>query len=376
MIIKRKSKQGTRFMAKVYGGLDPVTKKKVWLYGSSRESKVEAKKDEVRIQEAQASVLTAYKMSAVNNFQDLREEFIKSQIWEGFSQRTRDDYEYWWKKEIKKVFAYAKPSDINTGVLERWAVEMDKQWARSTWWKPMSQMKTMLKYARKNGIITADPFQDIDLPGTTAHGRGLSTLNALTTWSQAEVDSFLDFASETAPVAVSAMLRLSFSYGLRPGEVCGIRRKDVTLTQLHIEQGVSRDGLVTDLKTDMSHRALPMTPSMYGMLEQFLNKDEDDFIFKNRLRNPYTPEIYSKHFRNLKRKYNAIHTDAPLPDMPLYNARHTFATLAIMEQHWDPRILASVMGHTSVNTAAVNYISTADALKEIYEEEKILKFAQ
>lgn len=375
MIIKRKSKQGTRYMAKVYGGLDPVTNKKVWLYGSSRVSKVEAQKDEIRLQEAQ-SVSNLYTVLNVQNIQDLREEFMKSQLWEGFSQRTRDDYCYWWTKEIKRVFAFAKPSDITTGVLERWAVEMGKQWARSTWWKPMSQMKTMLKFARKNGIINTDPFQDIDLPGTVSHGRGLSTIYAPTTWSQDQVDSFLIFASARAPVAVSTMLQLSFSYGLRPGEVCGIRRKDVTLTQLHIEQGISRDGLVTNLKTDMSHRILPMTPSLYRMLEPFLYKDEDDFIFKNRLRNPYTPEIYSKHFRNLRKQYNAMHKGEPLPDMPLYNARHTFATLAIKEKHWDPRVLASVMGHTSVNTAAANYISTADSLAETYLEENIVKIAR
>lgn len=365
MVLKRKTSKGIHYIAKVYLGKDawgdPITK-----YGKARATKLEAQRDEVEIKENYGYDI---QLSNVRTFNDLFAAYQKSSTWEGYSERTRKDYFYYWDKVIKPEFGSHEVAELRTAVLERWAFNMNKHVKRSAWNKPYSQLKAMVRFARKNGIINTDPFADADLPGETARGKALDTKSDLVTWTEEQVNAFMSSDVVKANYTLYAMLTLSFTYGLRPGEVCGIKCKNVTLRKLCIEQGIDNTGSETDLKTDLSHRELPMDPSVYNVLARLLVKHPDEYIFINQLGNVYTPNLYGKKWRKLLKSYNKQYDNVPV--MPLYNTRHTFATLAVSVYGWQPRLVSAILGHTSTNTAEKNYInSTFTSIEEAYKTRK------
>ena len=91
---------------------------------------------------------------------------------------------------------------------------------------------------------------------------------------------------------------------------------------------------------------------------------QDAHLFRHETGAPIRPDVYSKAFSGLLKRYND-EQEVPLPEIPLYNARHSWATNARGVYAMDSQIIAAIMGHSSVNTSIENYINvTEDRIKQ------------
>jgi integrase len=156
----------------------------------------------------------------------------------------------------------------------------------------------------------------------------------ITPWSAAEARAFLD-AAKKDPLYPAFMLLLL--YGLRRGEVLGLRWRDVDAEdgEIRIRQQVQRikgELRFYPVKTAAGRRDLPLLPIIHSMLDlrrqaQAADRQElgrawqdNGLIFTTKTGRPVEP-------RNLVRSFHRICDTYKLRDIKVHHLRHTTATL-------------------------------------------------
>lgn len=187
-------------------------------------------------------------------------------------------------------------------------------------------------------------------------------------WSCADVRRFLAHCSpHWRPVWV-----LMVVYGLRRGEVCGLRWQDIDIHNriIHIRnQRQYLDGVgVTDLppKSLSSVRDLPLLPIVESVLEPLFvvfdaGLERCEYVFPGKNGNGLHPSSCDHALREECRALG-------LPKITVHGLRHTMAALSV-SNHQSLRILQSVLGHSSITTtskvyAHVDLQPSADLLAE------------
>jgi len=69
------------------------------------------------------------------------------------------------------------------------------------------------------------------------------------------------------------------------------------------------------------------------------------------------------HPRNLRRTFNTILDEADLPHIPFHSLRHSTATL-LLEQGENPKVVQSILGHSSIDVTMDVYSHVSDDLQE------------
>ena len=160
---------------------------------------------------------------------------------------------------------------------------------------------------------------------------------------------------------------LLLSYGLRCGEVLGLRWQDIDFDNnvIRIRQAlnlVNYKATIGKLKTKASRRDLPMMPYIKEALTAHLETSEmcaDDLVFHASTGNPLYPNVIAKTFKKLACR-------AGVPPISIHEARHTTATL--LAQAWaSPKEAQVILGHTSIETTLglythTNYENTSNAM--------------
>jgi integrase len=196
------------------------------------------------------------------------------------------------------------------------------------------------------------------------------------TWSKAEVRKFLRIATSTR---LHAAWRLSL-YGLRRGEVLGLRWSDIdlkakTLTVTQARVLVDYKVRIEEPKSHNGKRTLPLDDDLVAALTELRKRQAkenksagpayragledldwyvtgDEYIATNELGIPLHPESYSDEFtRMLKR--------AGLRRIRLHDSRHT--TLSLMEKAGVPiSIISKWAGHYDSAFTMKTYVHASD----------------
>lgn len=143
---------------------------------------------------------------------------------------------------------------------------------------------------------------------------------------------------------------LAVFYGLRQGEVLGLRWCDVDLEhdQLHVVQSlqiaVDRTPFFGPPKTRKAQRSMPLLPVMRARLEAWAPEapDPDSLVFHDATGGPIMPWVDSRAWHDLL-------AAAGLPPLPLHSARHTAASVLEAAGVAD-RLIAQILGHSQVQT--------------------------
>ncbi len=232
----------------------------------------------------------------------------------------------------------------------------------------LGRLKAAFEMAVDEGILIRNVVKLVTPPEYTPKERD--------TWSSAEVRKFLRVA---ASARLHAAWRLSL-YGLRRGEVLGLRWSDIdlkakTLTvnqarvlvdyKVRIEEPKSRNGKRTlPLDDDLvaalaelrkrqvqeSERAGPAYRAGLEDLDWYAGGDE--YVVTDELGVPLHPESYSDEFaRMLKR--------AGLRKIRLHDSRHT--TLSLMEKAGVPiSVISKWAGHYDSSFTMKTYVHASD----------------
>jgi len=156
--------------------------------------------------------------------------------------------------------------------------------------------------------------------------------------------------------------------GLRIGEVCALRWRDIDLGSalIYVRQAIQRlqiktpsaekkTELISGLpKSECSLRSIPIPPCLREMLRTFYGKP-DDYVLTGQSDKPMEPRTYQYRFK----RYIA---NAGVSDVNFHVLRHTFGTRFI-ESGGDPKTLSELLGHASVEITLNKYVHPSVEMK-------------
>jgi integrase len=176
-------------------------------------------------------------------------------------------------------------------------------------------------------------------------------------WTKEEVR---EFVQAIRPERLSVAFLLLIFYGLRRGEVLGLRWQDIDSDRrvIHVRQQVIRHSgtlHVGPLKTKASRRDLPLGTVPALALEQHRTRQaeqnshatEHDLVFTTSNGSPVDPDDFGRAFRRLCRTNN-------LRPIKLHHVRHTTATL-LKDFGVPARDTQLILGHSNLSTTQEIY---------------------
>lgn len=197
------------------------------------------------------------------------------------------------------------------------------------------------------------------------------------TWTAEQAKAFLAYVG---PEGVNDRLALAWMlslYGLRRGEVLGLRWSDVdfkseqpTLTVDVSRVSVAGEVIEQDPKTARSRRTLPLDAALVEAFKRhevwqytealaagtFAYK-RTGYVVVNELGETYRPDYYSERFERLTRR-------AGLPIIRLHDTRHTCGTLLHL-RGVPVAVISAWLGHASAAFTMRTYVhSQDDALRD------------
>lgn len=225
--------------------------------------------------------------------------------------------------------------------------------------------------AAKQGLIVRNVARLVDRP--TVKQAEMST------WTAQQAQSFLAHVADDR-LYVAWQLSL---YGLRRGEVLGLRWEDLDLDAAAVTIRVTRVLVAGqhapvhgEPKSERSRRTLPLDDTLVTALRRLKSRQAAErlaagtayaagacadcggrHVIVNELGDPVHPEAYSDRFEVLVRQ-------AGLPRIRLHDCRHTAGTLMAL-RGVNAVVIASWLGHSKASFTMNTYIhSQADALRD------------
>lgn len=182
--------------------------------------------------------------------------------------------------------------------------------------------------------------------------------------------------SEIVGDRYEAAYLIAGTYGLRRGEVLGIRWGDIDAEQreLRIRQQVQRAGgkvQVLPLKTKRSRRTLPLTTEVEDALERRKQRQEEErafagdrweesgLVFTSTTGTALDPGTFYT-------RYQDILEEAGLEGHTFHDLRHSAATL-LARRGVPPRVAMEILGHSNIATTMNIYTHImGDTLRDVF----------
>lgn len=227
-----------------------------------------------------------------------------------------------------------------------------------------SVLSSALKQAIKWHILYHNPCDSCDLPRKTKR-----EMKCLTT---EQAIAFLQAAQNSKHYT---LFRLVIATGLRPEEYLGLQWKDLDFEKrvLSIQRAViekSGGGFCfEEPKTASSRRSIPISEELVSELKQHrrvqlearlklgISYLDHDLVFASEIGTP----IQKKNIRD--RHFKPLLVEAGLPEIRLYDLRHTTATL-LLSEGVNPKIVAERLGHASIVLTLDTYSHVLPTMQE------------
>ena len=159
------------------------------------------------------------------------------------------------------------------------------------------------------------------------------------------------------------MVKVALHAGLRNGEVCALKIKDIDLVKglINVDKTLYRTRTKTG-KTEIvisktknkRQRFVPISDELKHDLQVYLDtmpedmkNDSEQFLFTNRRGKPLEPRSLLYHFKKLL-------MEAGLQNIRFHNLRHTFATRCL-ECGIELKIVSKILGHSNIQITADLY---------------------
>ena len=199
-----------------------------------------------------------------------------------------------------------------------------------------------LEQAVKWRLLSQNPAGGVELPK--------SARSEMRVMNAEEVRRFLEYALLTPYGLVFA---IAVTTGARPSEYLALRWQDVDFARemVTVTRTLVKDSIrwrFADTKRARSRRIIQLQRWVVSLLRKLrqgasepnpLDPIADAQIFKTQSGRPINSDSLARQFKRILRK-------AGLPEMRLYNLRHTAATLALTAGV-SPKVLAEQLGHAS-----------------------------
>lgn len=332
-----------RWLVRVYLGRDRETRTRTYhnrtIYGSLRYAQAFLTR---KLHERDLSRGVEGLQCTVDEFLD---HWLKTAVKPKVRGKTYSDYAAMLRRYIRpaigaRILASLSPLEIQAA----YQIMVDRKLSARTIRYAHGVLRAAIRQAIRWQLLLADPTQGVQLPSPQC--REMSVL----TTEQARL--FLRAALHSPHACLFAV---ALTTGMRPSEYLGLCWRDIDwdrgtvsiVRTLHKHEG---QWTFTDTKRVRSRRVVKLQTWVLKLLGKLKDKDEAtgetcdaafaDLIFAKAHGEPINEEyLVKKHFKPLLR-------EAGLPNIRLYDLRHTSATLALTVGV-APKVVSEQLGHAS-----------------------------
>lgn len=264
-------------------------------------------------------------------------------------EKTFNNYESLLNCHVRKKLGLKRLSDIQAYEIQKLYNDMKKaNYSPKTIRHVHNVLSSALKQSVKWKMLMQNPCDVCELPRQEKVEMKYLTPEQTT--------NFLDAAKDDKYFLVFLM---AIETGMRPGEYLGLQWKDVDFENkiIAVRRAVFiRKGggfIFTEPKTKRSSRSIPLSNSMIMTLKAHrrnqlevrmkrgANYQNHDLIFASEIGTPIMHRnLHRRHFKPILEK-------AKLPDIRLYDLRHTTATL-LLSAGENPKVVSERLGHSSI----------------------------
>ena len=222
------------------------------------------------------------------------------------------------------------------------------------------RVKSILRYVKRRYGINYD--LDFKL-GYVANIEDLEVFN------EKEIQKLYKYIITSDDIRNIGILICLYS-GLRIGEVCGLKWRDIDLEnkEIFVKRTVQRlyrgkkqksELIVTLPKTKCSMRRIPISKVLIEKLRKIKNNySEDCFVITGSPYKHYEPLTYRHVYKQLLKQ-------CKIPYKKFHCLRHTFATKCI-RVGMDTKSLSEVLGHSNIGTTMNIYVHSNYDVKKKY----------
>lgn len=298
-----------------------------------------------KLREKDLGILADAGNQTLNEFLDM---WLKTAVKPRVSLRTADNYKFLIEKYVKDAIGDIKLENLSRLGIEKIYADMQEKGLSA---RSVKHVHTTLKNALKQAVeweyLQKNVAEYCKIPKVTRKERRVL--------SPDEANAFLDAASQFKQGLVFEFALLT---GMRPEEYLALQWKDIDFERCTAQV---RRALVKHKgswsfeqpKTAKSNRTVSLPKPLVEKLRKHKIKQNTrrlkyglvwqnyDLVFCGREGNPHD-------IRNLTyRFFRPILTKAGLPQIRLYDLRHTHATLLLIAEE-NPKIVAERLGHSTV----------------------------
>ena len=218
-----------------------------------------------------------------------------------------------------------------------------KGWSYSSLMMSLGIIRKIIMFAKQNGYVTELEFRPVKIK------KNSSKVKALTLHESKIINSSLSAVKRKGDLAIL----IALNTGLRVGEVCSLRWKDIDLKRRMINvSGTVHRVKCTDCssktklelhspKTVSSKREVPISGFLCSILAKYTAEDE---VFVISCSAEKIPEP-----RSIQRHFSKFCNSTFGEKISFHCLRHTFATLAI-SKGVDVKTVSEILGHASIVT--------------------------
>lgn len=281
----------------------------------------------------------------LNEFLD---RWLETAVKPRVSQRTADGYAGLLKRYVRESLGQKKLENVQTLDIQKvYAQMLFKGLSARIVRHTHSALHNALRQAVKWNLLNKNAAEFVELPKVPYKERRVL--------SPEESRAFLEFAGEMPNGLIFEFALLS---GMRPEEYLALQWKDLDFERCtaQVKRALVRhkgNWTFEQPKTAKSSRIVSLPKPLFNKLSAHKRKqnetrlkngliwENNDLVFCSELGTPHTiPNLTYRYFRPILKQ-------AGLPQIRLYDLRHSNATLLLIAEE-NPKIVAERLGHSTV----------------------------
>ena len=239
-----------------------------------------------------------------------------------------------------RLLASLSPLEIQSA----YQIMIDRKLSARTVRYAHAVLRAAIRQAIRWQLLLSDPTHGVQLP--SPHCREMSVLNT---------DQARSFLRAAARSPQECLFAVALTTGMRPSEYLALSWRDIDWDRgtVSVVRSIHRhDGqwIFTDTKRVRSRRLVKLQTWVLELLRRMKDKTQArgetfdspfaDLIFTTAHGDPISEEYF------VKRNFKPLLREASLPNIRLYDLRHTSATLALTVGV-APKVVSEQLGHAS-----------------------------
>lgn len=263
-----------------------------------------------------------------------------------------------------------KMSELTRQDIQQWinSLAIEKDLSRVTALNAKNIFKAMLEQAVVDDELPKNPARKISVTGRPKKSQSMSTSE----YQQAQAYMY----DETKTTAIERGIFILSQYGLRRGEIAGMRVQYITPTSITVAGQLNRMGIYTGTKTSDEIegrdgiRTIPITPDAYRVLSEALDERRKNVIRdEGRILNSADYAFSKRNGRQLTGNdvYNLfakMSRDLGFKVWP-HKMRHAFSTMAFSTPGLNPKDIMNILGHSNLDMSMMYNTGTEEGMEKV-----------